>query len=189
MSAVSTQDFEHSLPQRRSGPGVSAIGRSRDQAAFEAIYRENYRDVFRYVLVRTGHREDAEDVTNETFERAYRAWDGGSPAHAPLPWLLLTARRMTTDRWRRARRFVFVRLNPARESVPEASTGEMETLRWLEVFGAVLSSHQQEALVLRYHRDLSDADIATIMSLTPSGVRSLIARALTKLRDHPEVWK
>jgi RNA polymerase sigma-70 factor, ECF subfamily len=168
---------------------MSAVAQSRDQTAFEAIYRENYPNVFRYVLVRTGHRQDAEDVTNETFERAYRAWDGGSPAHPPLPWLLQTARRLTTDRWRRARRFVFVHLNPARHDVTEPATGEPETLRWLEALGEVLSPHQREAIVLRYQRDLSDADIATIMSLTPSGVRSLISRALTKLRDHPEVWQ
>lgn len=190
MSAVSTHDLERALPKRRrKGPEVRVVGASGEHAEFEAIYREHYRNVFRYVFVRTGHREDAEDVSNETFERAYRAWRGGSPAHPALPWLLVTARRLTTDRWRRARRFVFVHLNTDANDLPEPSSGEAETLRWFEGLADVLPAHQQEAIVLKYQRDLSDADIATIMKLTPSGVRSLVARALTKLRDHPEVWK
>ena len=41
--------------------------------------------------------------------------------------------------------------------------------------------------MLRYQRDLTDADIAVVMGLTESGVRSLAARALAALRAHPEL--
>jgi RNA polymerase sigma factor (sigma-70 family) len=52
---------------------------------------------------------------------------------------------------------------------------------------AALTARQREALVLRHQRDLTDADIARIMGISESGVRSLVARALEVLRDHPEL--
>ena len=41
--------------------------------------------------------------------------------------------------------------------------------------------------MLRYQRDLSDADIGLVMNLSESGVRSLVTRALESLRAHPEL--
>jgi DNA-directed RNA polymerase specialized sigma24 family protein len=51
----------------------------------------------------------------------------------------------------------------------------------------VLTARQREVLVLRYQRDLTDADIGSVMRLSESGVRSLVARALAILRSHPEL--
>ncbi len=60
---------------------------------FEGLYRERYRDVYRYTLLMLHRVEDAEDVTAETFQRAFRAWRSGhGPSGQPLPWLLLIAR-------------------------------------------------------------------------------------------------
>jgi DNA-directed RNA polymerase specialized sigma24 family protein len=42
-------------------------------------------------------------------------------------------------------------------------------------------------LVLRYQRDLTDADIASVLGMSESGVRSLVARAVEALRAHPEL--
>jgi RNA polymerase sigma factor (sigma-70 family) len=66
---------------------------------------------------------------------------------------------------------------------------DVEASHWLASISQILPARQREVLLLRYQRDISDEDIAALMDLTPSGVRSLVARALTKLRAHPEVWK
>ncbi len=58
---------------------------------------------------------------------------------------------------------------------------------WFEALAGVLSDRQREVLLLRYQSDLTDADIAMIMGLSQSGVRSLVARALATLRSHPEL--
>jgi RNA polymerase sigma-70 factor (ECF subfamily) len=152
------------------------------------MYQDHYRAVFAYVLVRTRHREDAEDITNETFARAFLAWDSLRSYDSALPWLLLTARRLTTDRWRRARRYVLERLNPTSTGPVDPATLEGSVMGWLDSVDEVLSRRQLEAIALRYQRDLTDNDIAEVMGLTPSGVRSLIARGIAKLREHPEVW-
>jgi RNA polymerase sigma-70 factor (ECF subfamily) len=163
---------------------IQPVTSTREQE-FERIYRAHYRDVYRYVLAFTRSAEEAEEISADTFERALRTWqETPDPA---LPWLLLTARRKATDRWRRARRWarIALTLHPAERG----DAGERRTEFWLW-FGAVsrlLTDRQREVLVLRYQRDLTDADVGRIMGLSQSGVRSLAARALDVLRAHPEV--
>src|SRR5688572_26463465 len=71
-------------------------------SSFEAVYDAHYRDVSRHVILTTRGRDDVEEIVAETFARAFAAWRSGhGPAGRPLPWLLVIARRIATDRWRR----------------------------------------------------------------------------------------
>jgi RNA polymerase sigma-70 factor (ECF subfamily) len=155
-----------------------------DERAFEHVYQAHHTHVYRYVLSLTRSHPDADEVAGETFTRAYVAWE--QIPDPPLPWLLLTARRIATDRWRRARRFARL---AGRRPGPSGDAGEQATEFWLwfEAVARVLTDRQREALILRYHDDLSDADIAAIMGMYASGVRSLVARALEALRARPEL--
>jgi RNA polymerase sigma-70 factor (ECF subfamily) len=153
---------------------------------FETLYMHRYRSVYRYVLVLTHAIDEAEDITADTFERAFGSWPSRPPAAgAELPWLLLTARRRTTDLWRRSRRVASLRLRHG----DRASTSEqnIDFWIWFDALSRVLSTRQREVLLLRYQRELTDEDIATVMGITPSGVRSLVSRALGNLRTHPEL--
>jgi RNA polymerase sigma-70 factor (ECF subfamily) len=157
------------------------------EAQFEAIYARHFRDVYRYVLAITRSHDETDDITAETFERALQAWK--SPRQiprAPLPWLLLTSRRIAIDKWRRAKNFTGLRRHVRTIDV---TAGEHRTEFWLwfEALAQVLSDRQCEVLLLRYQRDLTDDDIAMIMGLSASGVRSLVARAIAALRSHPEL--
>jgi RNA polymerase sigma-70 factor (ECF subfamily) len=154
---------------------------------FAAIYEMHYRDVYRYVLGRTRSRVETEEITSEVFERAFRAWRRTPYPARPNRWLLLTARRIATDRWRRARRLVAVtsRLRP--QVIDDETYAEPEFWQWFEAVAAVLPDRQREVLVLRYQRDLTDDDIGAIMEISMSGVRSLVARALSTLRNHPDL--
>ena len=150
----------------------------------ERVYADHYRDVYRYVLAVTRSPDEAEEVTADTFERALRSWAEVPPR--PIAWLLLTARRIATDRWRRARRLTrILAANNVQANSIAAKDPEMDA--WFSSLAKVLSPRQQEALVLRYQRDLTDAEIGAVMRLSESGVRSLVARALEALRSHPEV--
>jgi len=105
----------------------------------------------------------------------------------PVAWLLLTARRLATDRWRRARRLarILVAGRSTRFGTTSGLDPDFDT--WFASLASVLTARQREVLVLRYQRDLTDADIGSVMGLSESGVRSLVARALAVLRSHPEL--
>jgi RNA polymerase sigma factor (sigma-70 family) len=150
---------------------------------FEAIYLHHYNDVERYVLVLTRSRDETDEIVAETFARALRAWSPATLPDRPLPWLLLTARRIATDRWRRGRR----RITDLVGRAPHDELARSEFWLWFDRLAEVLSERQREVLVLRYKRDLTDEEIGRVMGLSESGVRSLVARALATLRAHPEL--
>jgi RNA polymerase sigma-70 factor (ECF subfamily) len=174
-------------------------------SSFEAVYNAHYRDVFRHVIFATRGRDDVEEIVAETFARAFAAWRSGQgPAGRPLPWLLVIARRIVTDRWRRARLIGWLPLpdglRPARgdwdgrratEPEPESPDGGervAEFWLWLDALSRALPARQRDVIFLRYQRDLSDEDIGEVLGLSASGVRTLVARALSGLRAHPELW-
>ena len=160
---------------------------------FEAIYREHYRDVYRYVLLSLRQRDDADDVVADTFDRAFAAWRSGhGPAGRALPWLLIIARRIVVDRWRRARRIRWLPFTAGR-GAPDPVTrndpgAQVEFWLWLDQLARALPDRQREVVFLRYQRDLSDEEIGEILGLSASGVRTLVSRAIAGLRSHPELW-
>ena len=160
---------------------------------FEALYRQRYHDVYRYVLLMLRSADEAEDVTGEAFQRAYTAWGAGrGPAGAPLPWLLLIARRLVIDRMRRRRLISWLPLGllgPSDEPSAGVDTGRAEFWLWFDRFARELPARQREVLILRYQRDLDDESIGEILGLSASGVRSLSARACEALRRNPEIWR
>jgi RNA polymerase sigma factor (sigma-70 family) len=173
--------------------------------SFETVYQVHYRDVFRHAILTTRGRDDAEEIVAETFMRAFAAWRAGQgPAGRPLPWLLVIARRIATDRWRRRRLIAWLplpdNLRPAstrsgsdqdRPSEPAGSDRDVRVAEfwlWLDALSQALPARQRDVIFLRYRRDLTDAEIGEVLGLSTSGVRTLAARALSGLRKHPELW-
>ena len=152
---------------------------------FERVYATHYRDVYRYVLSLTRSVEEFEDICADTFERALRGWSDAPDR--PIAWLLLTARRLATDRWRRARRLARILASTQSNRAGAAASVEADFDAWFASLASVLTERQREVLVLRYQRDLTDLDIGAVMGLSESGVRSLLSRALAVLRSHPEL--
>ena len=152
--------------------------------AISAAYVDHYRSIFGYVLTFTRSATEAEDVVAQTFERALGA--GTLPDPVTRAWLLLTARRIATDRWRRAQRLAKA-IGRLAQTEPKHGQVDLEFWLWFDALSKALTPRQREVLVLRYQRDLTDEDIAEVMGLSASGVRSLTARALETLRSHPEL--
>ena len=173
--------------------------------SFEAVYNAHYRDVFRHVIFATRGRDDVEEIVAETFARAFAAWrTGHGPAGRPLPWLLLIARHIVTDRWRRTRLIGWLplpdglrptpghwdgrRSTESEPGSPDEGAGIAEFWIWLDALSRALPARQRDVILLRYQHDLSDEDIGEVLGLSASGVRTLVSRALNGLRKHPELW-
>jgi RNA polymerase sigma-70 factor (ECF subfamily) len=174
-------------------------------SSFEAVYNAHYRDVSRHVILTTRGRDDVEEIVAETFARAFAAWRSGhGPAGRPLPWLLVIARRIATDRWRRRRLIAWLPLpdgmRPSRSvwdgrqatevepGGPDRAAGSAEFWLWLDALSQALPKRQRDAIFLRYQQDLTDEEIGEVLGLSASGVRTLASRALSGLRKHPELW-
>lgn len=146
---------------------------------FDDAFERHWLSVFRFALAWTNEWRSAEDITQETFLRlwANRARvDWSAPI---LPWLLTTARRLATDRFRRARRLVAL--------MPHAAAGvdEDARVRWLDVQAAMklLTPEQRAALVLSKVIGMDTQSVADALGTTPGGVRAAVSRARERLTE------
>jgi RNA polymerase sigma-70 factor (ECF subfamily) len=166
---------------RRFAPRVLHRHESPDDA-FERFYRKHIAEVYQYALAVLGNSADAEDVTQQTFLNAYRAFQRGGQPTKPHNWLIKIAHNVCRMRWRQSgRRPHEVPL----ENAPEpAAPDRDENLSLDEVLTALarLPFNQRAAIVMREVEDRSYAEIAEVLGVTVPAVEALLFRARGSLR-------
>ena len=165
---------------------VALLGRAQagDPEAFGDIVRRHTDRVYQLLWRWTGNRADAEDLTQETFVRAYASLGRLDPARPFLPWLYTIARRAAASHWRRARP-----VEPLTDDLPEPSTPETPATHMEGIEGADaiwerarrLKPKQYQALWLRFGEGLSVAETARVLGITRLHVRVLLHRARAAL--------
>lgn len=162
------------------------------KAAFVEAYDEHVWDVYGFLAYRLVSREDAEDLTQLTFERALRSWRSYDRSKASVKtWLLAIARNLLVDHHRRGRdREVLSPIDPKfeeglghAESPQEVSLGLSAEL---ESALESLTARDHEVLALRYGADLTGPEIATLTGLSLANVQQIVSRALRTLRTQLE---
>jgi len=84
----------------RGVQGCMALENSRLPPPFEELMHRHEREIMRYLLRVTGHREDAADLFQETFIRAYRAYPRLNSNGDVRPWLYTIATNLCRNRAR-----------------------------------------------------------------------------------------
>ncbi|MGH7844839.1 MAG: RNA polymerase sigma factor [Candidatus Binatia bacterium] len=158
---------------------------------FEAIMRRHEQEIMRYLLRVSEDREDAADLFQETWLRAYRAYPRLEPESKIRPWLYAIAANLCRNRFRdRARRARV--LVPDEEKLP-AADGIGKDHRFdheNEGYAAVhirelisdLPTKQRQALHLRYFAGLGYAEIASAMGCSEDSARANVSQAMKKLK-------
>jgi RNA polymerase sigma-70 factor (ECF subfamily) len=151
------------------------------QTAFEAFYREHVASVYQYALAVLANPADAEDVTQQTFLNAYRAFQRGERPEKEHNWVIKIAHNVCRMRWRQsARRPQELPLETAREP----ATNDEDKPALDDVLAALgrLPFNQRSALVMRELEDRTYAEIAEVLGTSVSAVEALLFRARTNLR-------
>lgn len=157
-----------------------------DLAAWEPLVRAHQETVFRFAYLLLGDPDDAEDVAQETFLRAWKYLGRFDTARPLRPWLLSIASNLASN-WRRAAgRYVSAltrafRNEPVPDTIEERSAQRMQAD---EIWKAVqsLSSSDQQVVYLRYFLDLPVVETAEALQIAEGTVKSRLSRALKKLR-------
>ena len=170
-------------PQSQSLPKLATIPLKRGaERAFEQLYRKHARDVYQYALAVLTNPADAEDVTQQTFLNAFRAYQRGERPRRPHNWLIAIAHNVCRMRWRQAsHRPKEVALDEAPEpaAVPTDDKPNLD-----EVLQALarLSFNQRAALVMRELEGRSYQEIAGVLGVSVGAVEALLFRARRHLR-------
>jgi RNA polymerase sigma-70 factor, ECF subfamily len=159
---------------------------------WNAVYADQLPRLYNFFRFRTGREADAEDLTAQTFEKAwkaraqYRTDLGGFST-----WLFSIARNVATDALRTRR--VHASLEAARDvpggTTPEDEVAQRSDIARLARLTAHLPDRQRELLALKYGAALNNRLIARITGLSESNVGTTLQRTVEKLRaqwDLPE---
>ena len=156
-------------------------------ASFDMLVQRFEGRLYNFILRRVRHTEDAEDLTQETFVRAWKHLQRYKPTYKFSTWIFTIASRVAINHMRSAhrRRTAPVEVEPTHSERPEQGLddAEMRQTVW-DVVDAELTDLQRSALWLRYAEDLSMRDIASILGKSSVGVRAILFRARTTLASH-----
>jgi RNA polymerase sigma-70 factor (ECF subfamily) len=158
--------------------------RAGDEAASVLFVERHERRVFNVALRMLGNREDARDVAQTTFIKAFRNLEGYDPAYSLATWIgrivvneclnLLAGRR---------------RSEPLDEQVPADDRGALETTFVHELRAAIeqglrtLGMEYRMVLILRHFMECSYGEMAAILDLPEKTVKSRLFTARQLLRD------
>ena len=138
-------------------------------AGLDRLFRAHWELVHGYLTRRTGDSVLAEELAQETFYRATRAflgWRGGSPA----AWLLSISRNVLIDEVRRGRR-----LAPLPESLVDSSDPYEESMATDVLAG--MPESQRRVLELVYIHGYSHAEVGLLLGTTEGAVKTAVWRA------------
>ena len=164
---------------------VSVVSTSRG-LDLEELYREHYRDLVRLASILLDRTSDCEEVVQDAFVGLLRR--GGAvrdPAKAPayLRTAVLNGARSRLRRRRTSDRHL------ASVRAPDDAPGADEPSLLADSSGRVVAAlrqlpdRQREVLMLRYHLDLSEAEIAATLGISTGSVKTHAHRGLARLAD------
>lgn len=172
--------------RRNPDPDDAAVGhaRSGEPAAFEELVRKYQAGVYGYLFRMCRNTADAEDLSQETFIRAWQALPKFRQESSFKTWLFRIATNLCLNRLSRTKR-----TEPLDETIPARTSDEPQEV-WhrkqraiaVETALAALPPDQRSTVILSVYEDLSYEEICTAMGKSMPSVTSLLYRARNALR-------
>lgn len=136
--------------------------------------------LFNFLLRRVGSRTDAEDLTQESFLRAWRRIRSYRPRWRFSTWLYTIATRLAISHARAAVRHTRLGDEDSAPAAPTPAPAADPGVIW-KLVDEVLTAEQRTAVWLRYVEDLAIAEIGAVMGKSQVAVRVMLFRARAAL--------
>ena len=156
------------------------------RACVEELYATHHAEIHGYLARMVGDDELAADLTQETFVKAYRAFDTLQDMNLARAWLYRIGGRTALDELRRRRLVRFVPWTGETRGV--GASAEDVALRGrlsseLERALAAIPARQRMALLLSELHELNGVELAAALDTSHDAARALLARARESLRQ------
>lgn len=170
------------------------VGEARDRTRFEEEALDLSDQVYRVARRIAGSRENAEDLVQETYVRAFRNWRSYEPGTNLRAWLLRILTNLNIDRGRRSQRapdtqsleetdyFLYGKLDDQSESDVEKLVGQLSQDSIVDALAAVPHDFR-DVVVLVDLSDFSYADAARILDIPIGTVMSRLYRGRRVLKQ------
>jgi len=156
--------------------------------AFSVLYERFLPRVYRYLAARTATSDQAADLTQTVFLKAFDALPRYKPTSAPFAaWLFRIARNAATDAGRKRRSIVTIEraieAPSPEEHGPEPALLRQERIDRLRALLGQLDPSKRDLLALRFGAGLSSREIAAIVGKTPDAVKKQLSRTIAQLKE------
>jgi len=170
--------------------GAAGSFRVVDDSAFETMVATHHGEIYRYLLRATGRTSDADDLSQETFLRAYRAHRGLPKEANARAWLFTIATNLSRNHFRaqkrRWRAYEAVRAVASEADGTAAPDGVLlgrEAGAALEAVVSRLPLKQRLAFLQRKVHGLEYDAIGRALGCSPESARAHVFQALRKIRQ------
>ncbi len=168
--------------------------KTKNQVAFTFLLDFYWNEVYAFMLRRTENETDAEDITIETFSKAFDRIDSYNPEYAFNTWLIAIAKNVHIDMLRRKKTSLFVEINNEQKSaitsnlIDTSPTIEDEIIQEQNLNKLLkhiknLKPHYQEVIQLRYFQELSYLEISEQLKEPLNNVKVKLLRARKLLAE------
>lgn len=164
-----------------------------DQVAFTYLLDRYWNEVYGFMLRRTENETDAEDITIETFSKAFDKIASYNPEFKFNTWLIAIAKNVHIDMLRKKKSTLFIAITDQEDqqaynvadtapSAEDELITEQNLSRLLQ-FIKELKPHYQEVIQLRYFQELSYQEIAHKIGEPLNNVKIKLLRAKKLLAE------
>ena len=164
---------------------LSGLAKASTAVDFEALYQEELSRVYNFFRYRVGDGQIAEDLTAETFEKAWRNREKYRDDLASFStWLFTLARRIGTDYYRKHRPTIplDVAARIPDPQIVEDIAQQRADFNRLSFLLARLAERERELVALKYGAGLTNRAITRITGLSESNVSTILHRVAQQLR-------
>ena len=165
-------------------------GSAKNREAIAALYETHYDRVARYIAVRIGNIDEAEDLASEVFIKAVKSASSYKEKGAPMEaWLFKIAHNITVDQLRkRSRRPMHTPIEEAydladKQPNPDEQLEHKQEIERLHRAMEGLTEAQKQVLSLRFGADMTSEEVAQLVGKKPGAVREMQSAAIKRLRE------
>jgi len=192
--------MNHELAMNTNDELVILLAKEGTESAFRELYENNYAMIFRLAYRYTKSQQDAEDIMQETFIKAFKgikSFDFNISANFSA-WIYQVGLHCTLDYMRKSKRRKISQTESlsdfpvepeAQGSSPEKSAIASQTIAQVKNALHTLSPKQRVIFDLRHLQHMAIKEIAEHLQCSQSTVKKQLQRAVSRLRHHLEpLW-
>jgi len=177
-------------PKVEAAPSQPKMQVTAEPAEFTELYHQYFPKVFAYVYGRVQDKEVSLDIVSDVFEKAFIKMQSLRSPESFGSWLFTIARNEVSSHWRKTKPAAKAAQEAAWENElhahprgPEETVLHKERLASLSELVRQLPRREQEIIALKFDAELTNREIANVLSTSEVNVRVTVFRALRKLRE------
>lgn len=168
---------------KEQAKGLIMEAQSGNEEAFSEIYNNLITPIYRFIYFRVGSKEEAEDLTQTVFLRAWKSLNDFDGKTLFSSWFYTIARNVIIDFWKKKKYIPLEDMEDDLVEIPDFGSFEKEDdFEKIKSAMSDLTESEQEIISLKFIDDLSNKEISQKTGKSETAIRQAQCRAIKQLK-------